>query len=127
MKEGILNFYKPLELSSFDAVYKVRQILGIEKAGHLGTLDPMAEGILPIALNSSTRIIQFLSGWTKDYLVEMRLGIETDTQDATGTVIFQKSASEIKDKDVENKLIKSMKILMDKNDAPNEAYTRLGI
>ncbi len=102
IKEGILNFYKPLGITSFKAVQKVKNLLNAKKAGHLGTLDPMAEGVLPIALNSSTRIIQFLSGLTKEYVVELGLGIETDTQDATGKTISQKSIEHIKDKDIEN-------------------------
>jgi len=101
-KEGILNLYKPLGITSFKTVQRARHLLKAKKAGHLGTLDPMAEGVLPIALNGSTRIIQFLSGLTKEYLVELRLGIETDTQDATGTVISQKSIDHITDKDIED-------------------------
>ena len=101
-KEGILNFYKPLGPTSFKAVQKIKGLLKAKKAGHLGTLDPMAEGVLPIALNGSTRIIQFLSGLTKEYVVELRLGVETDTQDATGAVISKKSIEHVKDKDIEN-------------------------
>ena len=101
-KEGILNLYKPLGITSFKAVQKVKHLLRAKKAGHLGTLDPMAEGVLPIALNGSTRIVQFLSGWNKEYLVELRLGIETDTQDATGMVVSKSSITNITDKDIEN-------------------------
>jgi len=68
-------------------VWSVRKILGVKKAGHIGTLDPIADGVLPICLNRSTRIIQFLSSLQKTYRATLELGSETDTQDATGRVI----------------------------------------
>ena len=68
-------------------VYQVKKILGVKKAGHIGTLDPMAEGILPICLGQSTRIIQFLSPLAKSYQCSLELGSATDSQDATGKVI----------------------------------------
>jgi len=68
-------------------VNEVKRILGVKKAGHIGTLDPMAEGILPICIGQSTRIIQFLSPLPKYYQCTMELGSTTDTQDATGRVI----------------------------------------
>ncbi len=67
-------------------VQSVKNILGVKKAGHIGTLDPMAEGILPICIGKSTRIIQFLSSLPKVYTAEMVLGTSTDSQDATGKV-----------------------------------------
>ena len=78
-------------------VHQVRKILGVKKAGHIGTLDPMAEGILPICLNQSTRIIQFLSPLSKHYQCTMTLGSATDTQDATGEVISTGDPSGITD------------------------------
>ena len=77
-------------------VHQVKKILGVKKAGHIGTLDPMAEGILPICLGQSTRIIQFLSPLSKSYECTMELGSATDTQDATGKVISRGNASGIK-------------------------------
>ena len=68
-------------------VNQIKKILGVKKAGHIGTLDPMAEGILPICLGQSTRIIQFLSPLSKYYQCTMELGSATDTQDATGKVV----------------------------------------
>lgn len=82
----IVNLYKHQGPSSFNMVQSVKRILGAKKAGHIGTLDPMAEGILPICINKSTRIIQFLSSLPKVYTAEMILGSSTDTQDATGKV-----------------------------------------
>ena len=68
-------------------VNQIKKILGIKKAGHIGTLDPMAEGILPVCLGQSTRIIRFLSPLSKYYQCTMELGSATDTQDATGKVV----------------------------------------
>ena len=102
IKEGILNFYKTPGITSSKSVQKVKSLLKIKKAGHLGTLDPMAEGVLPIAINGSTKIIQFLEDVTKEYMVELGLGIQTDTQDATGKTISKKSIAHIKDEDIEN-------------------------
>ena len=76
-------------------VNQVKRILGVKKAGHIGTLDPMAEGILPICIGQSTRIIQFLSPLPKHYQCTMDLGSTTDTQDATGRILSQKNASGI--------------------------------
>jgi len=67
-------------------VQSVKNILSVKKAGHIGTLDPMAEGVLPICTGKSTRIIQFLSSLPKVYTAEMVLGASTDSQDATGKV-----------------------------------------
>ena len=76
-------------------VNQVKRILGVKKAGHIGTLDPMAEGILPICIGQSTRIIQFLSPLPKHYQCTMDLGSTTDTQDATGRIMSQKNTSGI--------------------------------
>jgi len=79
--------FKPAGPTSFDMVRSVRKILDVKKAGHIGTLDPMADGVLPICLNQSTRIIQFLTPLQKTYRVILELGSETDTQDATGRLV----------------------------------------
>ena len=60
MKDGIINVYKPAGMTSNDVIYKVRAALGIKKLGHTGTLDPMAEGVLPIMINKGTRIAEYL-------------------------------------------------------------------
>jgi len=78
-------------------VQKVKGILGVKKAGHIGTLDPEAEGMLPICLNRSTRIIPFLTSQFKVYEAEMKLGTATDTQDATGKVIAEGSAETVEE------------------------------
>ena len=92
-QDSIVNLFKPAGPTSFDMVCSVRKILGVKKAGHIGTLDPAAEGVLPICLNRSTRIIQFLSPLQKTYRATLELGSETDTQDATGRKISTKDPS----------------------------------
>ena len=84
---SVVNLFKPIGPTSFDMVWSVRKILGVKKAGHIGTLDPIADGVLPICLNQSTRIIQFLASLQKTYRATLELGSETDTQDATGQKI----------------------------------------
>lgn len=84
---GIVNIYKPLGITSFGVISRVRQILGIKKAGHTGTLDPMAEGVLPVCIGKGTKAAGILTDTDKRYRAEMKLGITTDTQDMQGTVL----------------------------------------
>ena len=100
----VVNLYKPSGPTSFSMVQSVKRILGVKKAGHIGTLDPMAEGILPICLNQSTRIIQFLSPLSKHYQCTMTLGTATDTQDSTGKTIFEGNPSQITETQVRDML-----------------------
>ena len=86
---------KPQGPSSFAVVQSVKNILGEKKAGHIGTLDPLAEGVLPICLNGSTRIIQFLVNLSKVYRATLVLGASTDTQDRTGNVLTTADAGHI--------------------------------
>jgi tRNA pseudouridine55 synthase len=103
-QDSIVNLFKPAGPTSFDMVWSVRKILGVKKAGHIGTLDPAADGVLPICLNRSTRIIQFLSPLQKTYLATLELGSETDTQDATGRKISTKDPSLINQSSVKQAL-----------------------
>ncbi len=84
---GIINLYKEKGYTSFDAVARVRKILGTKKVGHTGTLDPDAEGVLPVCVGSATKACSLLTDRDKEYEAVMLLGVETDTQDATGTVV----------------------------------------
>ena len=59
-KQGWLNLYKPVGISSFSAIYKIKKKFNIKKIGHAGTLDPNAEGVLPIAINKTTKLIPFI-------------------------------------------------------------------
>ncbi len=84
---GILLIDKPEGMTSAAVVRAVKHILAEEKVGHLGTLDPFASGLLPICLGTGTKISQFLMVERKAYSGTIRLGVETDTFDSTGTVI----------------------------------------
>ncbi len=84
---GWVNFDKPLGMTSTQAVGKVRWIFGAQKAGHAGTLDPLATGILPIALGDATKTMPYLVEAKKTYEVEIKWGERTDTLDAEGAVV----------------------------------------
>jgi tRNA pseudouridine55 synthase len=87
--EGVLNVNKSGGMTSHDVVDEVRRILKIRKVGHTGTLDPQATGVLPICVGNATKIARFLTAADKDYLVTMRLGIQTDTMDAEGKILAE--------------------------------------
>lgn len=84
---GWICIDKPEGLTSFTAANRVRGILGLKKTGHTGTLDPMATGVLPIALSGTTRFIELLPVHEKAYTARVRLGLTTDTLDITGQVL----------------------------------------
>jgi len=84
---GVLIVDKPSGVTSHDVVKRVKRLLKVRKAGHTGTLDPMATGVLPVCINEATKIVQFLITDDKEYHGDLRLGIETDTQDMTGRII----------------------------------------
>jgi len=102
---GVINLNKRRGISSFRAVKEVKRAVGAEKAGHTGTLDPGASGVLPICLGKSTRIADYLIISEKEYDVVMYLGIETDTCDLEGEIIFKADVSGINQKDFENAII----------------------
>ncbi|MGB3862000.1 MAG: tRNA pseudouridine(55) synthase TruB [Candidatus Aminicenantaceae bacterium] len=83
--DGILLINKPPRLTSHDVVQKVRKILGIQKVGHFGTLDPMATGLMIVAVGKATRFFSFYSKLNKVYRGQIRLGFATNTYDADGT------------------------------------------
>lgn len=85
---GFLNVYKPVGKTSHDVVAYFRKLLKIKRIGHTGTLDPFAEGVLPICVGNSTRLIEYLSD-DKAYLAFVQLGKATDSYDTEGNVIFE--------------------------------------
>lgn len=87
MINGIINVYKEKGYTSHDVVAKLRGILKQKKIGHTGTLDPEAEGVLPVCLGKATRVCDMLTEKDKVYQAVMLLGQKTDTQDTTGTVL----------------------------------------
>ncbi len=94
MINGVLLVDKPMGCTSHDVVRKVRRAFGTRKVGHTGTLDPMATGVLPIALGEATRLVQYIMEGQKLYRATLRLGQVTDTQDAEGQILEE---SEVED------------------------------
>ncbi len=84
---GVINFYKEPGMSSNGAMQKVRHLCGKVKAGHTGTLDPDAEGVLPIVIGKCTKLSDSLMSDEKEYRAEIKLGVKTDTLDLSGTVL----------------------------------------
>ncbi len=87
--DGVLVVNKPAGWTSHDVVARARVLLGVAKVGHTGTLDPAATGVLVLCLGKATRIAEYLVNADKEYRAVLRLGVATDTQDATGTVIAE--------------------------------------
>ena len=87
MQNGLVIVCKEAGFTSHDVVAKLRGICGQRKIGHTGTLDPAATGVLPVCLGSATKLCDMLSGKDKEYVAELLLGVETDTQDMTGQVL----------------------------------------
>lgn len=83
---GFVNIIKPTGMSSSDVVCKVKKILGTKKVGHLGTLDPAASGVLPLAVGRATKFFDYFLNKDKIYVARVQFGVETDTFDSFGTV-----------------------------------------
>lgn len=99
MVEGILPLWKEKGMTSFGCVSRVRRIVGMKKVGHAGTLDPEVDGVLPIALGSATKVLEFMLESDKTYAGEVTLGYTTSTEDATGEIIVRE---EVRDDLAEN-------------------------
>ena len=89
MTPGILIVDKPAGLTSHDVVAAARRVLGERRIGHCGTLDPLATGVLALAIGSATRLVQFLAGEEKAYEAVVRFGQETTTYDTSGEVVAE--------------------------------------
>jgi tRNA pseudouridine55 synthase len=93
--DGILNINKPAGMTSFRVVALVKRLTGERHAGHAGTLDPDATGVLPVCLGKATRVVEFLMDTTKTYRAGIELGKATDTFDASGKVVFEREIPSI--------------------------------
>jgi len=93
-----INLYKDKGISSNNALTQVKKFFKVKKAGHAGTLDPLAEGVLIIGLNKATKIFPYLADLTKEYIFTAHLGITTDSYDSEGNIIGQKDASFVSEK-----------------------------
>ena len=98
--DGILVLDKPAGCSSNQALQQVKRLYFAAKAGHTGSLDPLATGVLPICLGEATKFSQFLLASDKRYWVRIKLGVATETGDADGAVIAEKDASGVSEADV---------------------------
>ena len=85
--QGWLNIYKPLNISSFAVIRRIKKNFNIDKIGHGGTLDPLAEGVLPIAVGKTTKLIPFINSDVKEYEFEIKWGEQTSTDDREGMII----------------------------------------
>ena len=101
---GIVNVNKPTGITSHDVVYRLRKILNIKKIGHTGTLDPDAEGVLPMCVGKGTKIADELTAKEKQYLAELTLGITTDTQDISGKVLKTRAVTSSRE-EIENAIM----------------------
>ena len=90
MINGVINIYKIKGFTSHDVVAKLRGILKQKKIGHTGTLDPDAIGVLPVCLGNATKLCDMLTEKEKEYIAKVQLGVTTDTQDMTGTVLQER-------------------------------------
>lgn len=93
--QGIINVLKPPGMTSHDVITKIRHIYHIKKAGHAGTLDPDAAGVLPVFLGNATRLLEYASAERKCYRAEALLGVRTDTGDDSGTPVEEKTAAHL--------------------------------
>lgn len=102
--DGILAVWKPEGWTSHDVVAKVRRVLKMKRIGHTGTLDPMVTGVLPLCLGRATRVVEYVQERPKSYEAVLQLGIATDTEDITGTVIARQSPISVTEEDVRHTL-----------------------
>ena len=97
MVNGIINIYKEKGYTSHDVVAKLRGIVGQKKIGHTGTLDPDAEGVLPVCLGRATKLCDMLTDKNKTYEAVLLFGKMTDTQDITGKILEEQDTSLLTD------------------------------
>lgn len=101
---GILLLDKPLHLSSNGALQRIKRLFGAKKAGHTGSLDPLATGMLPLCFGAATKVSQFLLDSDKQYRVEARLGMTTTTGDAEGEVLLTRPVVDVDAEKIKNVL-----------------------
>ncbi len=110
---GIINLIKPVGITSFKAVKEVKKTLNIKKAGHTGTLDLLATGVLPVCLGRATKVIPYLNETKKEYIAEITLGKTTETLDREGKIIKEtnkwRSLTDIEIKEIVNSFIGEIK------------------
>ena len=120
--DGLVVINKPSGITSRDVVNTISKKLNTKKVGHTGTLDPLAEGVLVVCVNKGTKLVELLTNHEKDYIATVKLGIETDTLDITGTVL--KKEKMVVDKD---KLINTLNSFNKKYEQTVPAYSAVKI
>lgn len=104
--DGFLNIRKPDGITSAQVVRDIKRVIKTKKIGYIGTLDPIAQGVLVIAMGRATRLIQFLEKVDKVYETSLTLGVETDTQDRTGKIVNEADPSSITEDMFKNATLK---------------------
>lgn len=99
---GFLNIYKPSGITSFDVIARLRRISHIRQIGHTGTLDPFAQGVLPVCIGKATKLIEYLPN-DKAYLATVQFGAKTDTYDLDGKILWKSDK-----KTTENEILKGL-------------------
>ncbi len=105
--QGVINIYKEKGYTSFHVVAILRRLTGEKKIGHTGTLDPDATGVLPVCIGKATKLVGRLTDTDKTYRTVMLLGKKTDTQDISGTVLEEMSASDVRSRVSEELIIRA--------------------
>ena len=103
---SILLLNKEKNMTSFSAIKEAQKELGFSKAGHGGTLDPLATGVLPIFFDQSTKFLQFFNSETKEYIADFIFGISSNTEDITGILTYEKAKKEPKESEIKSALKK---------------------
>jgi tRNA pseudouridine55 synthase len=100
----VINLNKPKNISSQQAVIRIKKLFAAKKAGHAGTLDPIATGVLLVCLNEATKITRFLSDLNKEYIVKLKFGERTDTCDSTGRILEKRECLSLKEANIRKAL-----------------------
>jgi tRNA pseudouridine55 synthase len=100
-RDGFIIVNKPSGATSFSMVALLRRLTGVRRVGHAGTLDPLASGVLPVAIGHATRLIEYLDDELKSYRATVRFGVTTDTYDAEGQVLATADASQVSAEPIE--------------------------
>ncbi|ARK30959.1 tRNA pseudouridine(55) synthase TruB [Halalkalibacter krulwichiae] len=91
---GILILHKPRGMTSHDCVMKARRLFQTKKVGHTGTLDPDVNGVLPLCIGKATKVVEYMSGYSKEYVGEVTIGLSTSTEDSSGEIVESKKVEE---------------------------------
>lgn len=121
--DGIILINKPAGMTSHDVVNKIRKILHTKKVGHCGTLDPDATGVLVVCINKATKVLQFLTSESKEYIATLSLGTSTDSYDASGNVLETKEYQKIDDE----KIIACLKSFVGRQEQKPPLYSAIKV